>query len=176
MFPLKITTSYLSFYCFGSKPFFLKCKEFSRIVCVSLFSYQGFCRFRQLIYFITSFRLCQELFSSFFKFFFDVLLPTFSLTTRLFYHSFSSLSRTFLFIFCFFIFHKKQKIKRRRRDLNPRAGYPTYTLSRGTSSASWVLLQTPNFQLLWNSTASIWNALLIIHKLYPIVNLFFSFI
>ena len=25
---------------------------------------------------------------------------------------------------------------RRRRDLNPRAGYPTYTLSRGASSAS----------------------------------------
>ena len=32
------------------------------------------------------------------------------------------------------------QIKRRRRDLNPRAGYPTYTLSRGTSSASWVHL------------------------------------
>jgi len=25
---------------------------------------------------------------------------------------------------------------RRRRDLNPRAGFPTYTLSRGASSAS----------------------------------------
>ena len=31
--------------------------------------------------------------------------------------------------------------KRSRRDLNPRAGFPTYTLSRGASSASWVLLQ-----------------------------------
>ena len=30
--------------------------------------------------------------------------------------------------------------ERRRRDLNPRAGFPTYTLSRGASSASWVLL------------------------------------
>ena len=30
---------------------------------------------------------------------------------------------------------------RRKRDLNPRAGYPTYTLSRGASSASWVLPQ-----------------------------------
>ena len=30
---------------------------------------------------------------------------------------------------------------RRRRDLNPRAGCPTYTLSRGASSASWVLLR-----------------------------------
>ena len=27
-------------------------------------------------------------------------------------------------------------LKRRKRDLNPRAGYPTYTLSRGASSAS----------------------------------------
>ena len=37
-------------------------------------------------------------------------------------------------------FHKKYHFvlafKRRRRDLNPRAGYPTYTLSRGASSAS----------------------------------------
>ena len=28
------------------------------------------------------------------------------------------------------------KSERRKRDLNPRAGYPTYTLSRGTSSAT----------------------------------------
>ena len=33
---------------------------------------------------------------------------------------------------------------RRRRDLNPRAGCPTYTLSRGASSASWVFLQVLN--------------------------------
>ena len=33
-------------------------------------------------------------------------------------------------------FQKSLTSKRRRRDLNPRAGYPTYTLSRGTSSAS----------------------------------------
>ena len=47
------------------------CKEFSRIVCVSLFSYQGslFLSLRQLIYFITSVFVCQELFSSFFKLF-----------------------------------------------------------------------------------------------------------
>ena len=32
-------------------------------------------------------------------------------------------------------------IWRRREDLNFRAGYPTYTLSRGASSATWVLLQ-----------------------------------
>ena len=33
---------------------------------------------------------------------------------------------------------------RRRRDLNPRAGYPAYSLSRGAPSASWVLLQVEN--------------------------------
>ena len=39
-------------------------KEFSRIVCVSLFSYQGslFVVLRQLIYFITVISVCQELF------------------------------------------------------------------------------------------------------------------
>ena len=47
-------------------------KKFSRIVCVSLFSYQG--RFavislRQLIYFITSLSPCQELFSKVFEIF-----------------------------------------------------------------------------------------------------------
>ena len=30
---------------------------------------------------------------------------------------------------------------RGRRDLNPRAGFPAYSLSRGAPSASWVLLQ-----------------------------------
>ena len=29
---------------------------------------------------------------------------------------------------------------RRRRDSNPRAGFPTYALSRGASSPTWVLL------------------------------------
>ncbi len=71
MFPLKITTSYLSFYCcWFIEPFLkIKCKEFSRIVCVSLFSYQGslFLSRWQLVYFITSVFVCQELFSSFLK-------------------------------------------------------------------------------------------------------------
>jgi hypothetical protein len=31
---------------------------------------------------------------------------------------------------------KAHYVWRRRRDLNPRAGYPTYTLSRGASSAT----------------------------------------
>ena len=32
-------------------------------------------------------------------------------------------------------------IWRRRRDLNPRCGFPHYSLSRGAPSATWVLLQ-----------------------------------
>ena len=45
-------------------------KEFSRIVCVSLFSYQGlFCSFEQLVYFISFKTVCQELFLIFFEVF-----------------------------------------------------------------------------------------------------------
>ena len=36
----------------------------------------------------------------------------------------------------FFNCNNKLQLKRRKRDLNPRAGFPTYTLSRGASSAS----------------------------------------
>ncbi len=46
-------------------------KKFSRIVCVSLFSYQGcfaVISLRQLIYFIISFRSCQALFQKFLRF------------------------------------------------------------------------------------------------------------
>ena len=38
---------------------------------------------------------------------------------------------------------------RRRRDLNPRDSYPPYALSRGASSASWVLLHRPTNMNLW---------------------------
>ena len=49
--------------------------EFSRIVCVSLFSYQcSLClSFRQLIYFITFISVCQELFSFFEASFFETV-------------------------------------------------------------------------------------------------------
>ena len=43
------------------------------------------------------------------------------------------LSYEYIIVNNFFIL-LKQKVERRRRDLNPRAGHPTYTLSRGTSS------------------------------------------
>ena len=49
--------------------------EFSRIVCVSLFSYQcSLClSFRQLVYFITFISVCQELFSFFEASFFETV-------------------------------------------------------------------------------------------------------
>ena len=49
--------------------------EFSRIVCVSLFSYQCslYLSFRQLIYFITFISVCQELFSFFEASFFETV-------------------------------------------------------------------------------------------------------
>ena len=56
----------------------------------------------------------------------------------LFSNNLFNISSSYFLVNNFFIIFKK--IKRRRRDLNPRAGFPTYTLSRGTSSATWVLL------------------------------------
>ena len=58
-----------------------------------------------------------------------------SAATRSFYHTVSGLSRTFSSFLKFF-FEDFQSDERRKRDLNPRAGFPTYTLSRGASSAS----------------------------------------
>ena len=56
------------FYCFWFVRTVLKnVKKFSRIVCVSLFSYQGLLRLslRQLVYFISSLFVCQALFKFF---------------------------------------------------------------------------------------------------------------
>ena len=74
------------------------------------------------------------------------LLLSFSATACLLYHAVFDLSttffkffQTFLFCFCLAFRHPKTQIEnkeRRKRDLNPRAGCPTYTLSRGASSAS----------------------------------------
>ena len=74
------------------------------------------------------------------------VLLSFSATACLVYHAVFDLSttffkffQTFLFCFCLTFRHSKTAIenkKRRKRDLNPRAGCPTYTLSRGASSAS----------------------------------------
>ena len=74
-------------------------KKFSRIVCVSLFSYQGcfaVSSLRQLIYFIISSRSCQALFSKVFEIFQTVskvvCLCRSVQATWLLYHEFSHLS------------------------------------------------------------------------------------
>ena len=74
-------------------------KEFSRIVCVSLFSYQGclsVISLRQPVYFIISFRSCQALFSKVFQTFkklYKVVCFCRSVqATWLLYHKFSRLS------------------------------------------------------------------------------------
>ena len=58
-------------YCLISFHSKMNCiKKFSRIVCVSLFNYQGclsVISFRQLVHFIISFRSCQALFSKVFQ-------------------------------------------------------------------------------------------------------------
>ena len=74
-------------------------KKFSRIVCVSLFSYQGcfaVISLRQLIYFIISFKSCQALFSKVFEIF-KILSTAVCFcrsvqATWLLYHKFSHLS------------------------------------------------------------------------------------
>ena len=65
---LKITTSYLSFYCF--KVLFLNLKRNFResyVFHCLVIKVLNLLSLRQLVYFITSFSMCQLLFSSFFK-------------------------------------------------------------------------------------------------------------
>ena len=109
-------------------------KEFSRIVCVSLFSYQGSLF---LLSFDSSFSLSHSFLfvKNFFKFFSKLFLMKFFV----FVDDLSTLSQVGSFVNHFFDFFKFKILKnqkRRRRDLNPRAALTTYTLSRGTSSAS----------------------------------------
>ena len=69
---LKITTSYLSFYCIWFKTVLNnKCKEFSRIVCVSLFSYQGRLSCDSLFTLSHLFRFVKNFFQAFFRSFFN---------------------------------------------------------------------------------------------------------
>ena len=86
----------------------------------------------QLFYFITAFLTCQALF----YFYFAIAYRDNFLTIS---HSQVFVNNLFKFFWTFYfvLFFKK----RRKRDLNPRAGCPTYTLSRGASSASWVFLR-----------------------------------
>ena len=99
---------------------------------VSLFNYQGSV---VAAFASDSFILSQLIFivKHFFKVFekvFWIVLTICSFQTALLcYHRICGLSTIFFLI-----------VERRWRDLNPRAGRPTYTLSRGASSATWVHL------------------------------------
>ena len=76
------------------------------------------------------------------------------------------------YFFEFFILFKRFKKIRRRRDLNPRTARTVYTLSRGASSATWVLLQIHCIQF-W--IAFISDAFEIILYEFTFVNAFFNF-
>ena len=126
----------------------------------------------QLVYFITELFVCQELFLIYFLKFFSNFFAVLSISNSFILSNLFAFVKNFfnLFWISFFkpitnsaslsgakqfvknFFHKKYHFvlafKRRRRDLNPRAGYPTYTLSRGASSATWVLLQMPKYKMI----------------------------
>ena len=92
--------------------------------------------------FILPYRFCfvnnffYFLFGSFPKpFQISLKLPCRSQRRVISYHNSASVSSTFLKFFKI-CFSSVFWMKRRKRDLNPRAGCPTYTLSRGASSAS----------------------------------------
>ena len=113
------------FYCFWFVRTVLKnVKKFSRIVCVSLFSYQGFfvLSLRQLVYFISSQIICQVLF----QLFSNSFLMNFCLADSLFTLScLQAFVNKFFYFFEKFIFFKKIAEKegfepsRRVSDLYP---------------------------------------------------------
>ena len=87
----------------------LMCKEFSRIVCVSLFSYQGYLSCDSFAILTCCLLFVKNFLISFFK----LLQHSFFSTAFRVYHNSFALSRIFLLSFL--------KKERRRRDLNPRA-------------------------------------------------------
>ena len=117
------------------------------------------CSLEQLAYLTTTRFVCQYLFSSFSNFFnfSNCLNFSFISNASLSYHKLSCLSTTF-----FTFFQKFFAVERRWRDLNPRAGRPTYTLSRGASSATWVHLlawkfatKVFDFHCYWSAITSV---------------------
>ena len=91
------------------------------------------------------------------------------------YHKLFRLSTTF-----FNFFQKFFVVERRWRDLNPRAGRPTYTLSRGASSATWVHLlawkfatKVFDFHCYWSAITSVRG--LVYQKKIHLSRVFFNF-
>ena len=125
-------------------------KNFQGFKHCSIFHFQGSvcCLFSSATR--SLYQSCLILSSTFLKFFRSVF------ASLLLNSNFGSLSYLVVFVNNFFTLFfqalyqqfalewKKESfgIERRKRDLNPRAGCPTYTLSRGASSASWVFLRT----------------------------------
>ena len=135
--------------------------------------------------------VCQQLFW-FFQIFFPAEKPSFLRWIFILPYCFLLCQQLFTFIFqsIYIMVEMAQKkksqslkillllpigSKRRKRDLNPRAGCPTYTLSRGASSASWVFLHDLNIVSTNMLLASFRDAKIIIHKLYAFVNRFFYY-
>ena len=127
-----------------------------------------------------------------------VAFCSFTAKAFVFYHCFAHLSRTFFIFFtwdclacqtqlvysiisnliCQALFYsllyfcqKKQKRIRRRRDLNPRTAWTVYTLSRGASSATWVLLHMPKYNKILNSPCKAAQRYIILANTLHIVKL-----
>ena len=147
------------------------------------------CSQRQLWYLIMTAFVCQQLFW-FFQIFFPTEKPSFLRWIFILPYCFLLCQQLFTFIFqsIYTMVEMAQKkksqslkillllpigSKRRKRDLNPRAGCPTYTLSRGASSASWVFLHNLKIVSTNMLLASFRDAKIIIHKVYVFVNCFF---
>ena len=134
---------------FTKRLFFIRIFRVLNTVQSFIFKVQSVaCSHQQLVHYIRAVWFCQALFLKFFR----------SVSASLLLNSnFGSLSYLVVFVNNFFTLFfqtlyqqfalewKKESfgIERRKRDLNPRAGCPTYTLSRGASSASWVFLLSP---------------------------------
>ena len=131
--------------------------NFQGYVTVQLSRFFLCCRLSSNFFIVSGFVLFVK---NFFNFFSKVFLKFFrnSLSEYWFYHCFSLLSTTFFNFLNFLFFSVYLEKIRRRRDLNPRTAWTVYTLSRGASSATWVLLQIQMHSVL-NSVHQwrIWN-------------------
>ena len=140
----------------------LHCCLFVKVRFLSL-DWKLFCLVQtQLWYNIMCFILCQDFFQTFWisfppLLFFAVDFYYNTKSKNLSTHKFKFMCSSQFLLNC--LHHRGEKFgstkfpalplailaaKRRKRDLNPRAAWTTYTLSRGASSASWVFLHNLN--------------------------------